>query len=296
MKRPKISAGSAALLAAFLVGLFLLVYPSFSDWWNSARQSGVIDTYVRNVDTLDDGVRAQQLKDAQLYNEALLEQPNRWHPTETFHNRYEQTLNPSGDGVMCWLEIPKIGVELPVYHGTDEEELQVAVGHIEGSSLPVGGASTHAVLSGHRGLPSARLLTDIDQLVEGDHFVVHTLGERYTYEVDQIRVVEPDQMDDLEIVEGQDLCTLVTCTPYGVNSHRLLVRGHRVANDPIELAVEADAVRVDPMHVVPFVAVPVLVALFVIVMLRTRKKGAGPSPAGDAEKPRGAHFDRKDEK
>ena len=274
---------------AFVVGILLLLYPTVSNWWNEGRQTRVVESYTETAEQLDDDERTALLADAYTYNEALLEQANRWHPTESFHARYEATLDVTGDGVMCWLEIPKIDVRLPVYHGVDDAELQEAVGHLEGSSLPVGGSSTHAVLSGHRGLPSARLLTDIDQLVEGDHFMVHVLDETLTYEVDQIRIVEPDEMDDLEIEDGRDLCTLVTCTPYGVNTHRLLVRGHRVANDPASVALEADAERVDPQVVAPLIAAPVLVALFALMLWRTRQKP--PTEAPTDENP----SDRKDE-
>ena len=175
---------------------------------------------------------------------------------------------------MSYIEIPSIDCSLPIYHGTDEGVLQKAIGHIPGSSLPVGGKSTHCVLSGHRGLPSAKLFTDLDQLKEGDTFLLRTLDETLTYQVDQILIVEPDELEALQIEEGEDLCTLVTCTPYGVNSHRLLVRGHRIANqaDASSIRVTADAVQIDPILVAPVVGVPILVILLIGLLARTRKK------------------------
>ncbi|MGM9639653.1 MAG: class C sortase, partial [Butyricicoccaceae bacterium] len=163
---------------------------------------------------------------------------------------------------------------LPIYHGTDEAVLQIAVGHLEWSSLPVGGESTHCVLSGHRGLPSARLFTDLDKLVEGDIFLLRVLDEVLTYEVDQIRIVEPQEVDDLDITAGEDLCTLVTCTPYGINTHRLLVRGHRVENraDAAGVRVTADAILLDPLLTAPLAAVPMVLLLVLWVMFHYRKK------------------------
>ena len=167
-----------------------------------------------------------------------------------------------------------IQCSLPIYHGTEESVLQIAVGHIEGSSLPTGGAGTHCVLSGHRGLPSAKLFTDLDQLAEGDTFILRILDETLTYEVDQIRTVEPYELDDLGIEEGKDYCTLVTCTPYGINTHRLLVRGRRVDNQPEArtVRVTADAMQIEPVLVAPLVAVPMLFVLLVLLLVKTRRK------------------------
>ena len=172
---------------------------------------------------------------------------------------------------MGYLEVPPINVKLPIYHGTDEAVLQVAIGHIEGSSLPVGGEGTHCVVSGHRGLPSARLLTDLDKMVEGDTFMLHTLNETLTYEVDQIRIVEPHEVEELTIVPGEDLCTLVTCTPYGVNSHRLLVRGHRVPT--VNVAnIEQEAEQISPLLVASAIGVPALMALLAAALIMTRRR------------------------
>ena len=178
---------------------------------------------------------------------------------------------------MGYIEIPKIKCNLPIYHGTDEAVLQIAIGHVQGSSLPAGGESTHCVLSGHRGLPSAKLFSDLDQLTEGDVFLLRVLDETLTYEVDQIRTVLPDELDDLAIEEGKEYCTLVTCTPYGINSHRLLVRGHRVENQASAstIRVTADAMQIEPLLIAPLVAVPMLLVLLVMVLIphRTKKKG-----------------------
>ena len=173
---------------------------------------------------------------------------------------------------MGYIEIPTIKLSLPIYHGTEEDVLQIAVGHLDWSSLPVGGESTHCVLSGHRGLPSAKLFTNLDQLVEGDAFVIRTLDEVLTYEVDQILIVEPDDVSALSIEEGKDLCTLVTCTPYGVNSHRLLVRGHRVANQSEAIRVTSDAIQIEPLLVAPVLAIPMLLALLLLLLIPGRKK------------------------
>lgn len=175
---------------------------------------------------------------------------------------------------MSYIEIPKIKCSLPIYHGTDEGVLQIAIGHIEGSSLPVGGVNTHCVLSGHRGLPSAKLFSNLDKLEEGDIFMIRTLDQTLTYEVDQIRIVLPDEVDDLKIEEGKDLCTLVTCTPYGINTHRLLVRGHRVANreEAEAVRVTADAMQVDNRIVATCIAVPVLLILLAGIFVSGRRK------------------------
>ena len=175
---------------------------------------------------------------------------------------------------MGYIEIPSIDVHLPIYHGTDDAVLQIAVGHLEWTSLPVGGESTHCVLSGHRGLPSARLFTDLDQLKEGDYFMLNILDETLTYEVDQIRIVEPQETDDLLIVEGEDLVTLVTCTPYGINTHRMLVRGRRIATEEVRAVrrVTADAIQIEPIIVAPFVALPILLVLLIVLLIPKRRR------------------------
>ena len=262
------------LVAVLFAGLSLLLYPLVADYWNSMHQSQAIATYIEDVTELDDSVYDALWEEAQNYNAELLTDENRFFPNEEEQQRYEQLLSISDDGIIGYIEIPSIDVTLPIYHGTSEEVLQVAIGHIEGSSLPVGGASTHCVISGHRGLPSSRLFTDIDQLSEGDTFTLLVLGESLTYEVDQIRIVEPDDVSLLDIEEGQDLCTLVTCTPYGVNSHRLLVRGHRVENQEAAgiLRITADAMLIDSRFVAPALAAPILLVIVLFMVLRPFKR------------------------
>ena len=262
------------LLAILLIGLSLLLYPSFSDWWNSFHQTRAIASYTEQVSNMDDAKYDQIWSEAWDYNRSLRSNPNSFLLTEEQVEKYEKLLNVTGTGIMGYVEIPVIDVMLPIYHGTDEAVLQVAIGHLEWTSLPVGGSGSHCVVSGHRGLPSAQLFTDLDKLVVGDIFVLHVLDEILTYEVDQIRIVDPSETDDLMIEEGKDLCTLFTCTPYGVNSHRMLVRGHRVENAEQEVVVRvtADAIQIEPMIVAPFVAVPIWFVLLIGVMMPKRKR------------------------
>lgn len=262
------------LLVVLLVGLSLLLYPTVADWWNQFHSSRAIAGYSEMVESMDDEDFEKLMDEARSYNQALKSATNRFTPDEAQHEVYMHTLDVTGTGIMGYINIPSLNVSLPIYHGTDEGVLQVAVGHIEGTSLPIGGKGTHCVLSGHRGLPSARLFTDLDQLVEGDVFMLKVLNNTYTYQVDQIVIVLPEEVDDLAMEPGEDLCTLVTCTPYGVNSHRLLVRGRRIDNLPEEqeLIVEADAVQIEPLLVAPVLAAPILLALYVGAMIKGRKK------------------------
>ena len=262
------------LLLVFLIGLSLLLYPTASDWWNSFHQSHAIASYAEAVAEMDDVSYEQAWAQAQAYNETLRSNNRRYQPTEEETEQYENLLNISGNGIMGYIEIPAIGVSLPIYHGTEDTVLQIAIGHIEGSSLPVGGPGTHCVVSGHRGLPSAKLFTDLDKLTEGDTFMLRVLDEVLTYEVDQIHIVEPHEVSLLEIEEGRDLCTLVTCTPYGVNSHRLLVRGHRIENQESasSIRVTADAMQIEPVLVAPAVAAPMLLVLFIWLLVSSPKK------------------------
>lgn len=258
----------------FLIGLSLLLYPTISDYWNSFHQSQAIAGYAGAVANLDDESYEQYWTDAQAYNASLSAAGHRYQPSEDGHAQYESLLNISGNGIMGYIEIPAIGVSLPIYHGVDDTVLQIAVGHIEGSSLPVGGPGTHCVVSGHRGLPSAKLFTDLDQLTEGDVFLLRVLDEVLTYEVDQIHIVLPQEVELLDIEPGQDLCTLVTCTPYGVNSHRLLVRGHRIENQESgsTIRVTGNAMRIPPVQVAPVVAAPMLFLLLIVMLVNGRKK------------------------
>ena len=275
--KKKSSFVTAILIAALLAGALLLLYPTVSDYWNSFHQSRAIASYAEQVADLDDNTYDQIWADARAYNETLDNSTSRFVMTEEQKKIYEALLNIAGNGVMGYIEIPKIKCNLPIYHGTDEAVLQIAIGHVQGSSLPAGGESTHCVLSGHRGLPSAKLFSDLDQLTEGDVFLLRVLDETLTYEVDQIRTVLPDELDDLAIEEGKEYCTLVTCTPYGINSHRLLVRGHRVENQASAstIRVTADAMQIEPLLIAPLVAVPMLLVLLVMVLIphRTKKKG-----------------------
>lgn len=262
------------LSCALLVGIGMMLYPSVSDWWNSMHQSRAIATYQQAVSDNSADANQRMWDEAVAYNQSLPRDGGRFTLTDEERARYERTLDVTGTGIMGYVEIPKISVSLPVYHGTDDTVLQIAVGHIPGSSLPVGGEGTHCVVSGHRGLPSARLFTDIDQLREGDVFMLHVLGKTLTYQVDQIRVVLPDELDDLAIDDGLDLCTLVTCTPYGVNTHRLLVRGHRVPNQVAAIA-DGDAVQVSPALVAAALTALALAAALVVRAVLRLVRGAG---------------------
>ena len=228
------------LVILLLIGLSLLLYPTVSDYWNSFHQTRAIATYAENVAALDNASYDAIWDAARQYNRNLCSRSNNFLLSEEQKAEYESLLDISGQGVMGYIEIPEIDVSLPIYHGTEDPVLQVAVGHLEWTSLPVGGESTHCVLSGHRGLPSAKLFTDLDKLREGDTFLLRVLDEILTYEVDQILIVEPQDTAALEIAEGEDYCTLVTCTPYGINTHRLLVRGHRVPYTPEQETTAAE--------------------------------------------------------
>ncbi len=274
MKWIKKNLSSIILVLIFIIGLSLLLYPSFSDYWNSFHQSRAIASYAQSVTTIDDDQYEKMWAQAQEYNTTLAKKQNRWVLSEEEYEEYEGLLNIGGTGIIGYIEIPTIKVSLPIYHGVDEAVLQIAVGHIEGSSLPVGGEGTHCVISGHRGLPSAKLFTNLDEMEEGDLFMMRVLDETLTYEVDQIRIVEPEDLSALEIEEGKDLCTLVTCTPYGINSHRLLVRGHRVENveSANSIRVTADAMQIDPVMVAPVIAVPILLILLIWLLVHYRKR------------------------
>ena len=274
MKKKSSNFITAFLVLILLVGLSLLLYPSVSDYWNSLHQSRAIATYAEEVANLDTDKYAELWNAASEFNASIAKRDNIFLLTESERERYEELLNLSGNGIMGYIEIPSIDCTLPIYHGTDEGVLQIAVGHLEWTSLPVGGESTHCVLSGHRGLPSAKLFTNLDKLVVGDVFMLRVLDEVLTYEVDQILIVEPQETAELQIVEGQDYCTLVTCTPYGINSHRLLVRGHRIDNleEVKTVRVTADAVQLEPMLVAPIVAIPILLILLLLLLLPRRRK------------------------
>lgn len=262
------------LVLALLAGLSLLLYPTVSDYWNSLHASQAVATYAEDVKSIDKTQYDELLAAAHSYNESLHTRTNDFYLTDEQQAAYDTLLNIGQTGIMGYIEIPVIKLSLPIYHGTSDSVLQIAVGHLDWTSLPVGGTGTHCVLSGHRGLPSAKLFTNLDQMKTGDTFVIRVLDEVLTYEVDQILIVEPNDTSALTIEAGKDLCTLVTCTPYGINSHRLLVRGHRVENTPEAkmIRVVADAIQIEPLIVAPVVAAPVLLILFVMLMLPKRKK------------------------
>lgn len=218
------------LILVMLIGAGIMAYPTFADWWNSFHQSRAVASYVQTVEQMDTAEYDRILREAEDYNRRVAQTGTMWSMTEEDRADYERQLVVEGSDIMGYIDIEKVHIHLPIYHGTDEAVLQVAIGHLEDTSLPIGGASSHCVLSGHRGLPSAKLFTDIDQLTEGDVFVLTVLNHEATYEVDQILTVLPDEMQSLAITPEQDYCTLVTCTPYGVNTHRLLIRGHRIPN------------------------------------------------------------------
>ncbi len=273
MKR-KNSLSTIILILMLLIGLSLLLYPSVADYWNSFTQSQAIINYAEQVAKLDTEQYDHIWQDAFEYNASLVGRRNDYLLSDEQRSEYNRLLNVAGNGIMGYIEIPSIGVELPIYHGTAESALAVAIGHLEWTSLPVGGASSHCVVSGHRGLPSAKLFTDLDQLALGDYFLLHILDETLTYEVDQIRIVEPTQTDDLLIQEGKDLCSLVTCTPYGINSHRLIVRGHRIENleQAQTVRVTADAVVIEKLVVAPFLLAPVLLLALLSLLIPKRKR------------------------
>ena len=262
------------LVVIILAGLSLLLYPSFSNYWNERHQSVAIQSYGEQVAQMDNSAAQQLLQQARAYNRTLLDRENRFVLSDAETAQYEGLLDVTGTGIMGYVEIPSLDCMLPIYHGTDEAVLQIAVGHIAGSSLPVGGEGTHCVISGHRGLPSAKLFTNLDQLAEGDVFRLHVLDEILSYEVDQILTVEPHDVAALEIDPEQDLCTLVTCTPYGINSHRLLVRGHRVetVEERAPVRVSSDAAYLNRNAVALCLAAPVLVVLLLVAILKQPRK------------------------
>ena len=274
MKKKNGNFTTLLLVLILLTGLSLLLYPTVSDYWNSFHQTRAIATYAENVAIMDQDQYDEIWAAAKAYNASLAERDNAFLLSDEQKEEYTRLLDVSGRGILGYIEIPEIDVSLPIYHGTEESVLQIAVGHLEWSSLPVGGESTHCVLSGHRGLPSAKLFSNLDKLQEGDIFLLRILDEVLTYEVDQILIVEPQEVGALQIVEGQDYCTLVTCTPYGINTHRLLVRGHRIENieEAKVVRVTADAIQIEPLLVAPIVAIPILLLLLILLLLPKRPK------------------------
>lgn len=275
------------LVLILLAGVAIAGYPMFSEYWNSMHQSRAIMGYAERVAELSNDEYVSVWEDALEYNRRLSSDPNPWAMTDEDIDEYERQLNVDGTGNMGFISIPKIDVNLPVYHGTSDAVLQTSIGHIDGTSLPAGSIhpdpdqydkvefASHSVLSGHRGLPSAKLFSDLDAMEEGDVFYLTILDQTLTYQVDKITVIVPEDSSELALFPGKDYCTLMTCTPYGINTHRLLVRGVRVENDKelLDVRVTADALKIEPLYVVPFIAGPVLLLMILwVVIFAGRKK------------------------
>ena len=259
------------LVAGLAAGAGLLLYPSVANYWNSFHQTRAIMAYSDAVSEMSQEDYTAILDEAKAYNKRLGKSGIQWNMTDEQKKEYNKMLRIDGTDVMGYVSIPKIHVKLPLYHGTDESILQTSIGHLEQTSLPVGGKSSHCSVSGHRGLPSARLFTDLDRLKEGDTWTMTILNETVTYEADQIRIVEPEDLSNLGIEKKKDFCTLITCTPYGVNTHRLLIRGHRIPNADGDANLTADAIQIEPKYIAPFLSIPILIALLIIMMITTRK-------------------------
>lgn len=269
-KKGRVSISTIILVVIMMVGAGVFLYPSVSDWWNSMHATQAIAGYVEAVESLSEEEKEAMFEEARIYNESLADGVN-FNLSNDEYVRYKNILDITGTGIMGYVQIKSIGVNLPVYHGVDEEILQVAVGHIPGSSFPVGGERTHCVTSGHRGLPSAKLFSDLDKLAEGDTFTITVLDQTVTYMIDQIRIVLPEETDNLAIVDGEDYCTLTTCTPYGVNSHRMLMRGHRIDNLN-DIAAPAEAIRIPTYIVIPAVGIPIMFIVLVGTLIHYRRR------------------------
>lgn len=270
-KKKGSSFSTIILVAIFFVGLCVLLYPTVSDFWNEKRQSQAIINYDDLIVNLTPEDYTAHFEKADDYNQklSLISEPFLGH--KAIADLYYDTLDVNGDGMMGYITIEKIKVQLPIYHGTTDKVLNSAVGHVEGSSLPVGGVGTHTVLSAHRGLPSAKLFTNLDKLTNGDIFTIRILDRTITYQVDQVLIVLPEKVNDLYAVPGEDYCTLVTCTPYGVNTHRMLVRGTRIANieEEKKINIITEAYQIDPLIVTPAVAAPMLGILLIFLLVKS---------------------------
>ena len=271
-KKNSSNASTIILVAIFFVGLSVLLYPTISDFWNEKRQSQAIVDYDSYIENLTPEDYSEIFSVADRYNKKIRNMSFPFMNHKNIADEYYNTLDVNGNGMMGYITIEKIKVQLPVYHGTSDAVLNSAVGHVEGSSLPVGGESTHSVLSAHRGLPSAKLFTNLDKLEKGDVFTIRILDRTITYQVDQILIVLPHETDDLNIVAGEDYCTLVTCTPYGINTHRMLVRGTRIENIEPDRVINVitEAYQIDPLIVTPAVAAPMLSLLLIVLLVKSR--------------------------
>jgi sortase A len=256
----------------FFTGLAVLLYPSVSNYINQIHATHAVENYDTKLNTIQDGQYDEMLEAARTYNKKLAEKPSVYLNGDPQSAEYKDLLDITGDGMMGYITIQKIKVLLPVYHGTSNDILSSGAGHLEGSSLPVGGADTHAVITGHRGLPAAKLFTDLDRLETGDTFTLNILNETLTYEIDDISIVLPDEISKINIIPGGDYVTLVTCTPYAVNTHRLLVRGKRIDNPKGAMRVTADAMQIDPMIAAPVLAAPVLLILLILLFTAPKKR------------------------
>ena len=273
-KKKKGYSSTIILVSIFLVGLCILLYPTISDFWNEKRQSQAIINYDDLIVDLTPEDYSAHFSKANEYNRKLSLISSPFIGYKSLEKEYYDTLDINGDGMMGYITIEKIKIQLPIYHGTSDKVLNSAVGHVEGSSIPVGGQGTHSVLSAHRGLPSAKLFTNLDKLEIGDVFTIRILDKTITYQVDQILIVLPDEVNDLYAVPGEDYCTLVTCTPYGINTHRMLVRGNRIENIEEEKKVNVitEAYRIDPLIVTPAVAAPMLGILLIFLLVKSAKE------------------------
>lgn len=274
--KKKIDITTIILIAALVIGLSLILYPTVSDYVNGFSQSTVISTYTKAVSIIEKPQYDKMMSDAEKFNSLMNPSLGARELTEDEIANYESVLNVDGKGAMGYVEIPSIDVSLPIYHGTSEGVLQKGVGHLEWTNLPIGGAGTHSVVSGHRGLPSSKLFTNLDKLETGDVFYINVLEDKLCYEVDQILIVIPSDTSSLNIVDGQDLCTLMTCTPYGINTHRLLVRGHRIENidgEPVTSKVTSNAGQVNPYLVAFLISVPILLIMLFILIYKDFGKG-----------------------
>lgn len=266
------NASTILLIVIFLVGLSLLLYPSISNYVNERHQSRAIATYDAAVSKLDEEDYDAYFKAARKYNKKLAENPSAFYEPDAIEG-YDKILDVTGTGIMGYVAIEKIGVELPIYHGTSEGVLAAGAGHLEGTSFPIGGKSTHSVISAHRGLPSAKLFTNLDKLEEGDIFTITILNRVITYEVDKISIVLPSQTQDLKIEDGKDYCTLMTCTPYGINTHRLLVRGRCIDNSELQkIHITAEAFQIRPTIIASIIGIFILLLLLLRVLIHSRRK------------------------
>ena len=270
MKKSKVG---ILLVLILFAGVCIMLYPAISQYWNSKTQSRIVENYENVISSLSEEDFTKYFEEATAYNKALFELDDPLYDYKKISG-YNNILNVSNVGIMGYITIEKLGVELPVYHGTSSDVLNIACGHLEGTSLPVGGQNSHCVLSAHRGLPRAKLFTDLDKMECGDTFTITVLNKTITYQVDQIKVVNPDEVRNLTIEEGQDRCTLLTCTPYGVNTHRLLVRGTRIENAKPMIYVTSDAYKIDSIVATPIVAAPILLILLIYLLVKYRHKGS----------------------